>query len=84
MVVTRRWKCWNVFNQSRQCVIDCNIRTWHSDTEVSAKYEHYKHFKSMLNVEQFISLNLPFYLRKAIAKIKFSNHKLKFSNINTC
>ena len=64
------------FNQSRQCVVDCNIHTWHSDTETSAKYEHYKHFKSMLNLEQYISFNLPFYLRKAIAKIRCSNNRL--------
>lgn len=63
-------------NQFRQRVVDCTIQNWHSDIEDSAKCEHYKHFKSMLNVERYISFNLPFYLRKAVAKFRCSNHNL--------
>ena len=60
----------------QQRVIDCSIQDRHGQVASSPKCEHYKHFKTMLNVERYISCNLPFAIRKAVAKFKCSNHKL--------
>ena len=60
----------------RQRVIDCSAQDWHEQDSTSAKCEHYKHFKTMLNVERYVSCNLPFYIRKAVAKFRCSNHAL--------
>ena len=60
--------------QFRQRVIDCSIQSWHSDIDFASKYEHYKNFKTLLNVERYVSGNLPFYIRKSVAKFRCSNH----------
>ena len=60
----------------QQKVIDCSIQDWHGQVASSPKCEHYKHFKTMLNVERYISCNLPFAIRKAVAKFRCPNHKL--------
>lgn len=60
----------------RQRVIDCSIQDWHEQVTSSAKCEHYKHFKTLLNVERYIKYNLPFYIRKAVSKFRCSNHQL--------
>ena len=49
----------------RQRVIDCSAQDWHEQVSISAKCEHYKQFKTMLNVERYVSCNLPFYIRKS-------------------
>ena len=51
----------------RQRVIDCSAQDWHEQVSTSAKCEHDKHFKTMLNVVSCVSCNLPFYIRKAVA-----------------
>ena len=60
----------------RQRVIDCSAQDWHEQVSTSAKCEHYKHFKTMLYVERYVSCNLSFYIRKAVAKFRCSNHAL--------
>ena len=56
------------FQEFRQRVIDCSAQDWHEQVSTFAKCKHYKHFKTMLNVERYVSCNLPFYTRKAVAK----------------
>ena len=41
----------------QQRVTDCSIQDWHGQIASSPKCEHYKHFKTMLNVERYISCN---------------------------
>ena len=60
----------------RQRVIDCSAQDWHEQVSTSAKCEHYKHFKTMLNAVRYVSFNLLFYIRKAVAKFRCSNHAL--------
>ncbi len=62
--------------QFKQRIIDCCKQTWHSDVDTSAKCIHYKQFKTILNVERYITCSLPFHMRKAMAKFRCSNHKL--------
>ena len=60
----------------RHKLIDCCIQDWHEQVSNSPKCEYYNHFKTMLNVERYIICNLPFTIRRALAKFRCSNHKL--------
>ena len=49
---------------------------WHGQLNISSKGQKYLQYKSLLNVECYISYNFSFYLRKAFAKFRCSNHRL--------
>ena len=51
-------------NQFRQRLADCSLQQWHSLLEESPKALHYKHFKSILEVETYLNIDLPFVYRK--------------------
>lgn len=55
---------------------DCYFQDWLSKINESPKAEHYKHFKSMLDVEKYLCLDLPFKFRNALAKFRCSSHCL--------
>ena len=42
----------------------------------SSKAEHYKYFKSVLDVESYISFDIPYELRAILANFRCSGHKL--------
>ena len=52
-------------NQFRQRLVDCSVQQWNSQVEGSPKALHYKHFKSILKVENYLDIDLSFvrYLR---------------------
>ena len=54
---------------------DCMKQNWHSDINESSRCDSYKEFKTLLNVERYLSLDIPFYLRKAFARFRTSSHK---------
>ena len=39
-----------------------------------SKGEHYKHFKSLLEVEKYLSVDLDFKFRKVLANFRCSSH----------
>ena len=49
---------------------------WHNALSNSSKTQYYMQFKSLLNVERYLTIDIPFYLRKAFAKFRCSDHKL--------
>ena len=49
---------------------------WHSDKTESTRYDTYREFKSQLNIENYLCIDMPFYLRKAFARFRCSSHKL--------
>ena len=51
-------------------------QNWHSDINESSRCDSYKEFKSLLTVERYLNLGMPFYLRKAFARFRSSSHKL--------
>ena len=51
-------------------------QTWHSDINESPRCDSYKEFKTLLNVERYLTLHMPFYLRKSFARFRSSRHKL--------
>ncbi len=56
---------------------DCMRQNWNASINDSSRCDTYKHFKSQLDVEKYISVDIPFFLRKAFARFRCSNHKLK-------
>ena len=63
-------------NQFKTRISDCMQQNWHSDINESPRCDSYKEFKSLLNVERYLTLDMPFYLRKAFARFRSSSHKL--------
>ena len=55
---------------------DCMTQKWHSDITDSSRCDTYKEFKSLLDVEKYLCIDIPFYLRKAFARFRCSSYKL--------
>ena len=55
---------------------NCLKQNWHSDINESPRCDSYKEFKTFLNVERYLSIDMPFYVRKAFARFRSSSHKL--------
>ena len=71
---SRSWYTVNAFiGQFKIRLTDCMKQTWHSDINESPRCDSYKEFKTLLNVERYLTLDMPFYLRKALARFR---HKL--------
>ena len=66
----------NFLLQFKQRVIDGCLQKWRSDVDNSSKAEHYKCFKSVLDVESYISFDIPYELRAILANFRCSGHKL--------
>ena len=66
-------------------LIDCCSQKWHSDITGSTRCDTYKESKSLLNVEKYLCIDMPFYLRKAFARFRCSslNLLLKLAGIET-
>ena len=60
----------------KQRLKDSLHQEWHNSLSNSGKGQFYTQFKSLLNVEFYLSFDLPFYLRKALAKFRCSDHNL--------
>ena len=62
-------------SQLKQRLIDCMTRWLHADISESSQCDTYKNFKSLLNVEKYLYIDIPFLLRKAFARFRCSSHK---------
>ena len=45
---------------------------------VSSRCDTYKEFKALLNVEKYLCIDIPFFLRKAFARFRCSSHKIQY------
>lgn len=61
--------------QVKTRLIDYMTQTWHSDINDSSRYVTYNQFKTLLNVEKYLCIDMLFYLRKAFARFRCSSHK---------
>ena len=66
----------NFINIFRQRLIDNCSQEWHDSINTSSRYHHYKYFKSQLNVERYITLDMPYRFKKAFSKFRCFNNKL--------
>ena len=55
---------------------DISIQNWRSRLDSSSKAEHYKHFKSLLDIEKYLFTDLSYIARKTLANFRCSGHKL--------
>lgn len=58
----------------RQRLIDCFTQDWHRSVTESSRCYHYQHFKTLLNTERYLSVDLPVNLRYAFARFRTSSH----------
>ena len=63
-------------SQFKQRVSDCMTQSWHGQLSSSNKCKYYIEFKSLLNVERYLCIGLPFYLRRALSRFRCSSHRL--------
>ena len=66
----------NFLNIFTRRLKDISLQNWHSQMNNSPKTLHYKHFKSQLNVEKYLSIDLSYICRKTLAKCWCSSHSL--------
>ena len=58
-------------------VKDCAIQKMQGFINSSSKALHYRHFKSILNPERYLSMDLPFMLKKSYSNFRCSSHALQ-------
>ena len=63
----------NFINIFRQRLIDNCSQEWHDSINTSSRCHHYKYFKSQLNVERYITLDMPYRFKKAFSKFRCFN-----------
>ena len=63
--------------QFKQTLVDCMSQNWHSSIDNSPRCDSYRQFKTLLNVEKYLTLDLPFKYKQALARFRCSSHKLK-------
>ena len=63
-------------SQFKLRLTDCMTQKWHSDINDSSRCDTYEEFKTHLNVEKYLCIDMPFFLRKAFASFHCSSHKL--------
>ena len=60
----------------KQRIVDSALQDWHADLNESRKALHYKHFKTLLSVERYLTLKIPLKYKIAFSKLRCSNHSL--------
>lgn len=60
----------------KQRLIDCCTQQWYENITNSSRCFHYNKFKSLLNVERYLLIEIPFKHKKAFCNFRCSNHKL--------
>ena len=62
--------------QFKQRIEDCMRQGWHYDIFNSSRCDLYKNIKTMLDPERYVTLNIPFKLKRSMARFRCSSHKL--------
>ena len=65
----------NFLKAFKQRLVDCANQNWHESINTSSRCYHYKNYKSLLNVEKYLQLDIPMKHRIALSKFRCSNHK---------
>ena len=60
----------------KQRLKDCCLQAWHSDICESPKSIYYSTFKEILEIEIYLTIDLPYLLRKVFEKFQCSGHSL--------
>ena len=65
-----------IIREFKQRISDCHMQNWSQSVNDSSRCHYYKLFKTLLNTERYLSMNLPFKLRIAMSRFRCSSHKL--------
>ena len=60
----------------KQRLIDCALQDWHTEITQSRKAIHYRHFKTLLNVETYLKLDILLKFKIAFSRFRCSAHNL--------
>ena len=60
----------------KQRLIDCFSQNWDESVQESSRCKYYKHFKTLLNTERYLTIELPLKYRLALSRFRWSNHTL--------
>ena len=52
------------------------IQAWHSDIDSSSRCDTYKCYKTLLSLEKYLSIEINFVTRRAMARFRCSNYTL--------
>ena len=67
----------NMFlNQFTGRLKDCALQKLSANINASSKSEHYKCFKTLLNTERYLLIDLPYLLKRRLANFRCSGHNL--------
>ena len=61
----------------KQRLIDCHKQNWNQSVQESSRCHHYKYFKTLLNTERYLIVDLPFKYRKSLSRFRCSSHEFK-------
>ena len=61
--------------QFKQRLVDCYKQEWSNNVHGSSRCDTYKHFKTILEPEKYLSFEIPHSHIKALARFRCSNHK---------
>ena len=64
-------------SMSTHRINDISLQNWQRSLNDSPKANHYKHFKSQLDVEKYLFIDLSFICRITLAKFRCSSHNLQ-------
>ena len=65
------------FSEFEQRIKDCNWQNWNDSISNMPKLRTYSLFKSSLQPELYLTLSIPYKIRKALAKFRVSNNDLE-------
>ena len=54
---------------------DCKTQDWSASVNESSRCDTYKHFKSLLEPEKYLSIGLSYQFKKALSRLRCSNYK---------
>ena len=63
---------WNFLNIFTRRLKDIYLQNWHSQINDSPKALHYKHLKSQLDFEKYLSIDISYICRKTLANFSVS------------
>lgn len=61
----------------KQRLRDCLTQDWYRYVNESSRCHHYKYFKSLLNPETYLTLDLPYKLRLSMARFRCASHNFQ-------
>ena len=67
----------NLIRQFTERIKDCCKQNWHEKINSSREADTYKRYKTLLNTERYIFIDMPYTLRKTLASFRCSSPDLQ-------